>query len=49
MGDSDDSENDGSQINISRLVIRPPGHTGRHREEDRGREGGGGGLIIVKL
>jgi len=27
MGDSD-SENDGSQVNITRLVIRPPGHTG---------------------
>jgi len=28
MGDSD-SENEGSQTNVSRLVIRPPGHTGK--------------------
>ena len=27
MGDSD-SENEGSQTNVNRLVIRPPGHTG---------------------
>ena len=28
MGDSD-SENEGSQTNVSRLLIRPPGHTGK--------------------
>ena len=34
MGDSD-SENEGSQTNVNRLVIRPPGHTGDTKDINR--------------
>ena len=34
MGDSD-SENEGSQTNVNRLVIRPPGHTGESYDINR--------------